>query len=334
MARSRTIKPSFFTNEELAELSRDVRLFFEGLWIIADREGRLENRPKRIKREVFPYDEDFTEATVGEWLTILANSRGRFVSLYEVDGEKYIQIKNFKKHQDIHPREKPSEIPVQPKADPVPAITGQGQPNPEPAGELNLIIPLPSVPSCTSVPSASSLSQVLEASDPDPERARVERLPQRKLTGHDLLSWFGSLRREVLRLQSAPGTERPRDPNGKAGAFAESLSDADVADVKPTMRLALERIRDGVPGWNDPRTVDPSFAFGAWKSGFAGLREAIHGLAPKAPSATHGQRAQRPWRPAEPVKIAPVTPPELRGWPKTGGEVSNLISQLAQEKTA
>jgi hypothetical protein len=163
---------------------------------------------------------------------------------------------------------------------------------------------------CSAVLSSPSGSSALSASDPDPERAHVERLPQKctcgatpekcltpslcgtieqearsapadRPCGLDLLTWFGRLRRDVLNVQNPPGSEVPKDTNGKASTFAASLTDAEIVDVKPTMRLALERIRDGVVGWNDQRNVDPSFAFGSWKSGFAGLRESIHGIAPK-----------------------------------------------------
>ncbi len=56
MARARNIKPGFFRNAELVELPFEARLLFIGLWTIADREGRLEDRPKQIKMEVFPAD--------------------------------------------------------------------------------------------------------------------------------------------------------------------------------------------------------------------------------------------------------------------------------------
>ena len=52
MARTRSIKPSFFDNEILGDLPPLTRLLFIGLWGIADREGRLEDRPKRIKKEL------------------------------------------------------------------------------------------------------------------------------------------------------------------------------------------------------------------------------------------------------------------------------------------
>ena len=44
MARARLLKPGFFTNEDLCELPAFGRLLFAGLWTIADREGRLEDR--------------------------------------------------------------------------------------------------------------------------------------------------------------------------------------------------------------------------------------------------------------------------------------------------
>ena len=57
MPRARNIKPSFFVNDDLAEISPLGRLLFIGLWTIADREGRLEDKPKKIKVQVLPYDD-------------------------------------------------------------------------------------------------------------------------------------------------------------------------------------------------------------------------------------------------------------------------------------
>lgn len=105
MARARNIKPAFFMNEDLVELPFQDRLLFIGLWTLADREGRLEDRPKRIKMEIFPAD----DVKVDESLTRLA-STGMIVR-YQVNGSRYIQIVNFLKHQRPHGQEKPSEIP-------------------------------------------------------------------------------------------------------------------------------------------------------------------------------------------------------------------------------
>jgi len=109
MARSRNIKPGFFLNDELAECDPLARLLFAGLWCIADREGRLEDRPKRIKAEVLPYD----DCDPDDLLNQLAQ-RG-FIIRYEVDGNRYIQITNFKKHQNPHIKEAPSIIPPPPE---------------------------------------------------------------------------------------------------------------------------------------------------------------------------------------------------------------------------
>lgn len=106
MARSRNIKPGFFTNDELAEIEPLGRLIFIGLWTIADREGRLEDRPKKIKVEILPYD----DVNVDEMLNQLADKG--FILRYEVNGNKYIQIANFIKHQNPHHKEVASMIPA------------------------------------------------------------------------------------------------------------------------------------------------------------------------------------------------------------------------------
>lgn len=106
MARSRNIKPKFFTNDLLAELPYEGRLLFIGLWTIADREGRLLDRPKKIKMELFPAD----SMDVEPLLQGLAD-RG-FIRRYSVDDHSFIQVVNWQKHQNPHFREQPSVIPA------------------------------------------------------------------------------------------------------------------------------------------------------------------------------------------------------------------------------
>jgi hypothetical protein len=106
MARARNIKPGFFTNEELVELPFATRLLFIGLWTIADREGRLEDKPKRIKMNLFPAD----EINVDEALNELQASG--FLARYELDGSRFIQVLAFRKHQNPHKDEKASSIPA------------------------------------------------------------------------------------------------------------------------------------------------------------------------------------------------------------------------------
>ena len=110
MARTRDIKPAFFNNEELSELKPLSRLLFIGLWCLADREGRLEDRPKRIKKEILGYD----TCNCDSLLQSLHDSG--FIDRYCVNDCKYIQIVNFAKHQKPHPNETKSVIPAKESA--------------------------------------------------------------------------------------------------------------------------------------------------------------------------------------------------------------------------
>lgn len=106
MARARNIKPGFFENVELAELPIHARLLFIGLWTLADREGRLEDRPKQIRFKLMPYDEFDPEQSLQQ----LHNSG--FILRYQADGNSFIQVRNFLKHQTPHCKEKESTIPA------------------------------------------------------------------------------------------------------------------------------------------------------------------------------------------------------------------------------
>jgi hypothetical protein len=114
MARARLLKPGFFKNEELARLSPLHRLLFAGLWTLADREGRLEDRPERIKVELFPYETDISSATVDAMCSEL--HIGAFILRYGVRGgvdrvTRYIALPTFLEHQTPHHREPASRIP-------------------------------------------------------------------------------------------------------------------------------------------------------------------------------------------------------------------------------
>lgn len=80
-----------------------ARLLFIGLWTLADKEGRLEDRPKRIKAELFPYD----NLDCDKELSRLQSSG--FIIRYEVGEMKVIQITNFTTHQRITGKESETE---------------------------------------------------------------------------------------------------------------------------------------------------------------------------------------------------------------------------------
>lgn len=117
MARIRSLKPSFFTDSELAGWPPLHRLAFQGLWVHADREGRLEDKPRELKVKILPFDECDLEAV----LTDLARPREfgpGFIVRYRVGGKRYIAVTGWK-HQKPHPKEPKSDIPGPDKADAV-----------------------------------------------------------------------------------------------------------------------------------------------------------------------------------------------------------------------
>ncbi len=108
MARARNIKPSFFKNEKLAECSMAARLLFAGLWTLADRRGILEYRPKRIKVEVFPYDDVDIEPLMEE----LEREGHAFIERYEAKGRHCVLITGFLEHNRPHKDEAANDLPA------------------------------------------------------------------------------------------------------------------------------------------------------------------------------------------------------------------------------
>jgi len=129
MARIRSIKIGLFQNEELAALSPHHRLMFVGLWLLADREGRLEDRPKRIGAELFPYEDIDTPRLLGD----LAGAG--FIQRYSDTRRQFIQVIGFSKHQRPHPKEPPSEIPKPP--DPAKTLSKNEEPRKKTAEPCN-----------------------------------------------------------------------------------------------------------------------------------------------------------------------------------------------------
>ena len=109
LMRSRNIKPGFFKNEVIASLPPYAQLLFIGLWTLADRSGRLEDRPARIQAELFPYN---SKIDINQLLNLLSDVKNGFIVRYEHDSKCYLQIINFEKHQHCHVKEVSSTIPA------------------------------------------------------------------------------------------------------------------------------------------------------------------------------------------------------------------------------
>ncbi|NML34533.1 hypothetical protein [Paraburkholderia antibiotica] len=107
MARIRTIKPDFWTDDKLVELDFATRLFFIGTWNHADDNGNLRRSAKSLKMKIFPADAIDCEPLIQSLIT-----HGMLIE-YSVSGADYLHIRCFSKHQVINRKSK-SAIPLPP----------------------------------------------------------------------------------------------------------------------------------------------------------------------------------------------------------------------------
>lgn len=111
MARIRTIKPEFWTSEQVMDCSTNARLLFIGLWNFCDDAGRMAASARRIKASVFPSD-DFSSDDVRRMIDEL--SANGLLHLYVVDGIEYLCVTGWR-HQKI---DKPQTSKLPPPPDP------------------------------------------------------------------------------------------------------------------------------------------------------------------------------------------------------------------------
>jgi hypothetical protein len=164
MARARLIRIGFFENEELAQLPDKARLLYAGLWLLADRAGRLEDRPLRIRGQIFPYEIVDVDALLDALV-----ARG-FIVRYVVGDVKVISIPKFLAHQAPHHREpdsklpanteSPGKAPARPRPSPGKAAASPSDPVPDP-------VPDPVHRSAPSAPKARA-PRSQRAQPPDP----------------------------------------------------------------------------------------------------------------------------------------------------------------------
>ena len=117
MGRIRTVKPEIAKHEVLFDAEADTTLPLRFAWVmlftVADREGRFQWQPRRLKADILPYDDLDFSRVLDAWLT-----RGLVVK-YRV-GDAWIGwIPTFRKHQVINNREAASELPDVSDADEV-----------------------------------------------------------------------------------------------------------------------------------------------------------------------------------------------------------------------
>lgn len=110
MSRIRSIKPEFWTSEQVMECSTTARLLFIGLWNFCDDHGRHPFSARQIKAEVMPGD-DISSENVRGMLDEL--SRVGLIEVYDVDGKQFLQVTGWH-HQRIDKRQS-AKHPPKPK---------------------------------------------------------------------------------------------------------------------------------------------------------------------------------------------------------------------------
>lgn len=204
--RARNLKPGFFHNEQLAGVSHTARLLFAGLSLVADREGRFEYRPNKIRLQVFPGDDP-----------VLVDIETRFNELAQQEliefydgpnGRCYGWIPTFTKHQTPHHRESPSVLP------PPPRLNGHddkslgrvgASPGLAPPESLNPESLNPeSREEAAANAAVSPPSFALDGNPPDPSRDKIPYEEIRKLynricTDLPLCKQLGTMRRKQIR---------------------------------------------------------------------------------------------------------------------------------------
>ena len=101
MARIRTIKPEFWVDEKVVELTPWARLLFIGLWNFTDDQGYIDDKPVRLKMQVFPGD----SVNISELVSELVNAG--LLDRYESPVGPVLKVRNWERHQRVDKPGKP-----------------------------------------------------------------------------------------------------------------------------------------------------------------------------------------------------------------------------------
>jgi len=107
VARIRSIKPEFWTSEQVMECSPNARLMFIGMWNFADDCGRLPCSPKTIKAQIFPSDDIALDSIRGMINELSSNG---LLLIYSIEDKDFLQITGWS-HQRID-KPQPAKYPA------------------------------------------------------------------------------------------------------------------------------------------------------------------------------------------------------------------------------
>lgn len=110
MARIRSVKPEFWSDDVIGSLTRDARLMFIGSWNFADDEGLLRWTPAYLKASVFMYDADLRVGRVETLMSEIVDAGLVFPYVSGKAAGTLGCVVNFRKHQKVN-RPQPGKLP-------------------------------------------------------------------------------------------------------------------------------------------------------------------------------------------------------------------------------
>jgi hypothetical protein len=109
---NRQIKAAFWVDTDMIRnFSLEERLFYIGLWQLADDSGCVENDPYAFKLFLFPLNEEVTIDILNDWTAKLIE-KNKLIP-YHTQGKDGLYLTSFHKHQTIK-NPQPPEVPLPP----------------------------------------------------------------------------------------------------------------------------------------------------------------------------------------------------------------------------
>ena len=149
---NRILKESIITSRRVSSLSWFERVMFTNLIVTVDDYGVFYADPILLSRMLFPRDPGVTEKMVREGLKHLEEQR--LILRYTVEGEEYLKLRSWEKHQRLRNRRR--KFPAPEEADPEPPREEQEKPAApeETPSEEEMSLPTESEPEVRELPVA------------------------------------------------------------------------------------------------------------------------------------------------------------------------------------
>lgn len=93
MARIRSLKPNFFTSEQVVSVSIPARMLFQGMWVFGDDDGYIADSILQLKLKIFPLDDVDVENLVLELIEV------GLVNRLQTDQGSVLFVPSFAEHQ-------------------------------------------------------------------------------------------------------------------------------------------------------------------------------------------------------------------------------------------